>query len=126
MIPEKHQCALQFLYAFVHWASYIGHSMLNVLSLSCIQLFATLWTVACQAPLSMGFPRQEYWRGLPFPSPRDLPDPGIEPRSLVSLALRADSSPLSHLGSPQNKQSPPINLSCILQICSPLLETVNV
>ena len=39
---------------------------------------ATLWTVACQAPLSMGFSRQEYWSGLPFPSPRDLPDPGIE------------------------------------------------
>ena len=42
---------------------------------------ATLWTVAHQAPLSMGFSRQEYWSGLPFPSPGDLPDPGIEPRS---------------------------------------------
>ena len=42
---------------------------------------ATLWTVAFQAPLSMGFSRQEYWSGLPFPSPGDLPDPGIEPRS---------------------------------------------
>ena len=46
--------------------------------------FATPWTVACQAPLSMGFPRQEYWSVLPFPSPRELPEPGIEP---VSLAL---------------------------------------
>ena len=44
-----------------------------------VQLFATLWTVACQAPLSMGFPRQEYWRGLPFPSPGDLSDPEIQP-----------------------------------------------
>ena len=43
--------------------------------------FATPWTVACQAPLCMGFPRQEYWSGLPFPSPRDLPDPGIKPAS---------------------------------------------
>ena len=43
--------------------------------------FATPWTVACQAPLSMGFPRQEYWGGLLFPSPGDLPDPGIEPMS---------------------------------------------
>ena len=43
--------------------------------------FATPWTVACQAPLSMGFPRQEYWSGLPFPSPGDLPNPGIEPLS---------------------------------------------
>ena len=49
---------------------------------------ATPWTVACQAPLSMGFSRQEYWNGLPFPSPRDHPDPGIEDRS---PALQADS-----------------------------------
>ena len=51
---------------------------------------ATPWTVACQAPLFMGFSRQEYWSGLPFPSPGDLPDPGIEPRS---PALQADSLP---------------------------------
>ena len=43
-----------------------------------VRIFATLWTAACQAPLSMGFPRQEYWSELPFPSPGDLPDPGIE------------------------------------------------
>ena len=43
--------------------------------------FVTPWTVACQAPLSMEFPRQDYWGGLPFPSPWDLPDPGIEPMS---------------------------------------------
>ena len=49
---------------------------------------ATPWTIACQAPLSMGFSRQEYWSGLPFPSPGDLPDPGIEPGS---PALHADS-----------------------------------
>ena len=49
--------------------------------LSCVQLFATPWTVAHQAPLSMAFPRQEYWSGLPFPPPGDLPDPGIEPAS---------------------------------------------
>ena len=46
--------------------------------LSRVQLFATLWTVARQAPLSVGFSRQEYWSGLPFPSPGDLPNPGIE------------------------------------------------
>ena len=45
-----------------------------------VQLFATPQTIAHQAPLSMGFSRQEYWRGLPLPSPGDLPDPGIEPR----------------------------------------------
>ena len=55
---------------------------------------ATPWTVACQAPLSMGFCRQEYWSGLPFPTPGDLPDPRTEP---ASLALQADSLPLSYL-----------------------------
>ena len=49
--------------------------------LSHFQVFATLWTVAHQVPLSMGFPRQECWSGLPFPPPGDLPDPGIKPRS---------------------------------------------
>ena len=58
--------------------------------LSLVRLFATPWTVAYQALPSMGFSRQEYWSGLPFPSPGDLPDPGIEPRS---LALRADALP---------------------------------
>ena len=53
-------------------------------SLSGVQLFATPWTVAYQALLSMGFSRQEYWSGLPLPSPGDLPDPGIEPRSPAS------------------------------------------
>ena len=50
-------------------------------SLSRVQLFATPWTVAYQAPLSTGFSRQQYWSGLPFPSPGDLPDPGIQPGS---------------------------------------------
>ena len=52
--------------------------------LSRVQLFATLWSVAHQTPLSMGFFRQEYWRGLPFPSPGDLPNPRTEPKSPVS------------------------------------------
>ena len=58
--------------------------------LSRVQLFATPWTVAYQAPLSMGFSRQEYWSGLPFPSPGDLSDPGTEPRSST---LQADALP---------------------------------
>ena len=66
------------------------------LSLSCDQLVETLWTVA-QAPLSMGFPRQEYWSGLPFPSLGDLPDPGIEPEY---PALAGESLLLSDQGSP--------------------------
>ena len=55
--------------------------------LSHVRLFATPRTVAHQAPLSRGFSRQEYWSGLPFPPPGDLPDPGVEPTSLVSPAL---------------------------------------
>ena len=58
-----------------------------------IQLFATLWTVALQAPLSMRFSRQEYWNGLPFPSPGDLPDPGIKPRSPTLEADALTSEP---------------------------------
>ena len=54
---------------------------------SCVQLFVTLWNVACQAPLSMELSRQEYWSGLPCPAPRDLPHPGIEPGALMSPAL---------------------------------------
>ena len=61
------------------------------------RLFATPWTAAHQAPLSMKFSRQGYWRGLPFPSPGDLPNPGIEPRSPV---LQADSLPTELQGKP--------------------------
>ena len=69
-------------------------------SLSCVQPFAVWWTVAHQAPLSMTFSRQEHWSGLPFPSPGDPPNGGIELASLVPPALQADSWPMSHLGSP--------------------------
>ena len=59
----------------------------------------TPWTIACQAPLSMGFSSQEYWSGLPFPSSGDLPDPWIKP---TSPALAGRFLPLSHQGSPDN------------------------
>ena len=103
---------------------------MKVKSLSCVRLFVTPWTAAYQAPLSMGFFRQEYWSGLPFPPPRTLPNPGIEPLSMGFsrqeygmgchfllqgifltqgsnlsfshlLHSQGDSLPLSHLGSPQ-------------------------
>ena len=61
--------------------------------------FVTLWTVAHQAPLSTGFPRQEHWSGLSFPSLGDIPDLGIKSKS---LALQVDSLPLSHLGNLMN------------------------
>ena len=65
-----------------------------------VRLFVTLWTVAHQAPLSMKFSRKEYWSGLPFPSPGNLPDPGTDPMSPAIPALQADSLPLCHWGSP--------------------------
>ena len=68
--------------------------------LSRVQLFATLGTLACQAPLSMGFFRQEYWSGLSFPPPGDPPSPGIEPASPVSPALQEDSLPAELLQTP--------------------------
>ena len=75
-----------------------------VSSLSHVWLFATPQTVTHQAPLSMGFPRQECWSGLPFPSPGFLPDPGIKP---TSPALWADSLPPNHQGSPTKDQMCP-------------------
>ena len=65
-----------------------------------VQLFATLWTIALQGPLSMGFSRPEHWSGFPCPPPRDLLDPGIQPVSPVTPALQADYLPLSHHASP--------------------------
>ena len=61
---------------------------------------ATQWTLVWQAPLSVGFSRQEYWSGLPFPSPEDLPNPGIEPPSLVSPALAGEVFTAVPLGNP--------------------------
>jgi len=65
--------------------------------LSCVRLFATPWTVTYQVPSSMGFSRQEYWSGLPFPSPVNRPDPGMEPGSPT---LQADSLPSEPAGKP--------------------------
>ena len=80
-------------------------------SFSHVQLFATPWTVACQAPLSTGFSRQEYWNGLPCPPPGDFPYPGIEPMSPV---LKADSLLLSYREAPI---SPSVHFSSVAQSC---------
>ena len=69
--------------------------------LSPVRLFVTTWTVAYQAPRSMGFSRQEYWSGLPFPSLGDRPKPGIK---LMSLTLQADSLPAEPPGKPGGSQ----------------------
>ena len=80
--------------------------------LSCVQFFATPWTTACQGPLSMEFSRQEYWSGLLFPSPGDLPNPEIEPVSLPSPALASGffttSAPWE---APFRPFSPPVHYS---------------
>ena len=76
---------------------------MKVKSLSRVQLFSTPWTVAYQAPLSMEFSRQEYWCRLPFPSPGDLPDPGIEHGSPT---LQADSLPSEPPGKPTTEAPP--------------------
>ena len=68
-----------------------------LLSCSVVPNSVTLWTVAFQAHLSMGFPRQEYWSGVPFPTAGDLPNPGIEPTFLVSPLLAAVFQLLSHV-----------------------------
>ena len=90
-------CAQHFSRYLLPCKSWIFERMLTsastdsvkvLVALSCPNLCAAPWTVAHQAPLSMGFSRQEYWSGLPFPSPGDLPDPGIKPRF---PALEADS-----------------------------------
>ena len=75
---------------------YFPHAVCVLSHFDHISLIATLWTVARQAPLSMGFSRQEYWSGLPCPPPGDLPDPGIETRSPAAPALQVTSLPLSH------------------------------
>ena len=94
---------------------------MHVCVLSCfshVQLFVTQWTIACQTPLSMGFSRQEYWSGLPFPPPGDLPNPGIEP---VSPALEGGFFSTEPPGKPihdidQSICSQPAFLTCGLHI----------
>ena len=88
MYSQKHEAVVPTTQVSACQRLEVGTGVLSCFSR--VQLFATPWTVAHQAPLSMGFPRQEYWSGLPFPSPEDLPDPGIK---LTSPALQADPLP---------------------------------
>ena len=86
---------------FALWAYILSVSGCSCCAMlhSRVQLFVTLWTATCQAPLSLGFSRQEYWSGLLFSSPGDLPDPGTEPRS---PALHMDYLLSEPLGKPKN------------------------
>ena len=100
MLPHRvviRSCVACFLSAFCA----LSTGMPVCCLISCVQLFATTWTVFCQAPLSTGFSKQAYWNGLLFPFPGDLPDPGIEPTCLVSPALAAGFfTPSSTWGTP--------------------------
>ena len=97
----------------------------KVNSLSRVQLIATPWTAAYQAPLSMGFSRQEYWSGLPFTSPGDLPDPGNEPGSPT---LQADSLPSEPPGKPLRQsrvQTLALTLNCWVVTLVKLLHSLS-
>ena len=87
---------------------------------SLVRLFATLCTMACKTPLSMGCSRQEYWSGLPYPPPGDLPDPRIEPGS---PELQADSLLLSHRGSPEK---PAVTVILCVNLPSHRLPKLNI
>ena len=97
---EPISSGIKFSLDFYVWCQMLLISWCVLSHFSHVWLSVTLWTVACQAPLSMGFSRQEYWSGLPCPPPEGLPNPGIEPMSPMAPALQADSLPLSHWGSP--------------------------
>ena len=81
IIEKAREFQKNIYFCFIDYAKAFDCVKVKVKSLNRVQLFMTPWTVAYQAPLSMEFARQEYWSGLLFPSPGDLPDPGIEPRS---------------------------------------------
>ena len=86
-----------YVFIYAHSCTRLICVHVHLMRSSVVSNSATLWTVARQGPLSLGFPRQEYWSGLLFPSPGDLPPPGIEPRS---SALQVDSLLSEPLGKP--------------------------
>ena len=98
-VPDFHFFKLQYSCTVLHKLQVYNMYMLRCFSGE--RLFAAPGTVARQAPLCMGFSRQESWSGLPGPLPRDLLNPGIEPEFPAVPALQVDSLPLSHQGSPR-------------------------
>ena len=105
-------------------------------TLSHVQLFVTLWTITHQAPLSTEFFRQEYWRGLPFPSPGNLPEPKIEPGSPAmqagSLPTEPPGNSMSHLNHPKQPSPllflplpPPVQFSSVAQSCLTLCDPMG-
>ena len=111
-MPNSHYRIRRRQTCFLHpqrmWPACVRACVLS--HFSHVQLFETLWTVACQAPLSMRFSRQEYWSGLPCAPPEDLPDPGIKPVSYISC-IAGRLYPLSDLGRQNMAYAQPITSS---------------
>ena len=95
---EPINSGIKFFLDFYVWFQMLLISWCVLSHFSHVRLSVTLWTVAHQAPLSMGFSRQEYWSGLPCPPPEGLPNPGIKPMSPMAPALQADSWTTESLG----------------------------
>ena len=97
LVRDFHSHGVVWVFLFFFFAT--SRPVLGGLVTKSCPTLTTPWTVACQAPQSIGFSRQEYWSGLPFPSPGDLPEPGIEPRSpalqAVSLPTELPEKPLA-------------------------------
>ena len=108
-IPVQNKKVKKRIYVFCFWWA-TNNAKHVKWKWSRVRLFVTLWTVGHQALPSMGFPRQEYWSGLPFPSPGDIPDPGIKPRS---PALQADALTSEPPGKPIACSRLPINICWI-------------
>ena len=91
------------IYSIIQYMTYcLKFLSFSICVFSHVELFADLWTVAQQAPRSMEFSRKEYWSGLPYPSPGDLPNPGMEPVSLTYPSLAGKFFTLAPLGKPQH------------------------
>ena len=110
MIDNSINKLYKFVYGRKHtWILWVF--CIFVCVLSHVQFFTMLWTVACQVPLSMGVFRQEYWSGLLFPPPGDLPKPGIKPTSPISPAVQVDSLPT------EPSEKPILYFICIIVSC---------
>ena len=103
--PKERQCQRMFNGVYARLFSHVW-------------IFVTPWTVASQAPLSVGFSRQEYWTGLPFSTPGDLPDSGIKPTSLASPAWQADALQLAQTRKPEKAQRSNYHTIALISLAS--------
>ena len=120
-LPEEYQFLPSAQLGISHFYPVLSYILRNIFwvpyHFSHVWFFVTLWTVACQTPLSMGFSRQEYWSGLPCLPPGDLPNPGIEPMSLISPALAGRFFTTSTTWEAGGTFCPPANFNCEIIWC---------